>query len=356
MVSRMRSHGRALSLLLALSLTVALVAEVLVVGTAAAAPPVYVVAGDDPAVTGDQWGLHEAYYSDLRSVITDPANFGASGKVQAVYTIGAPRTVPLTSTSLNGVDVYFVSARNIASSEVAVLQAFIKRGGSLVINSNGPGFYDTTSWLGFTLSTRLIFGDGPAPYDTTHRAPSPSGVVSAQTTHPVVAGPFGSVTGFENWHSVAGFTTVPSGATVLARTTLTGPSDTGSTATISDVATLAVFPVGAFGAGSGPVVVTSDVDTYSNAYITALGYPTDTLCTLFNGTTNGTLARDTFAWIASQKASITPTTTTSTSTTTTSSAPTTTTASSTTTKATTTTTSTTTTVPATTTTLRKKRR
>lgn len=297
--------------------TLALLVEIFMIsGSVHAAPPVYVVAGDDPAATGDQWGLHESYYSDLRATLADPANFGASGKVQAIYTIGAPRTLPLTSTSLDGIDVYFVAARDIAASEVPVLQAFIRRGGSLVINSNGPGFFDTTAWLGFTLSTRLIYGDGPAPYDTTHQAPSPSKVVAAQVAHPVVAGPFGSVATFENWHSVAGFTTVPTGATVLARTTLTGPYGSGpKVATITDVATLAVFPVGAFGAGSGPVVVTSDVDTYSNAYTTALGYPTDARCTLV-GTTNGTLARDTFAWIAAQKALLPPPTTTTASSTT----------------------------------------
>ena len=351
------SRRRALAA--ALAVTAALVVSVTgFVGTANAAPPVYVVAGDDPNATGDFWGFHEMYYSELRATITDATKFGAAGTVNATFTIGAPRAVPLTARSLDGVDVYFLSARDVATAEVTVLQAFIARGGALIVNSNGPGFFDTTAWLGFTLSPRVVYGDGPAPYDTTHKAPKPSAVVAAQAGFTLMSGPFGSVGSFENWHSVAGFTASPANATVLARTTLTGPADSGSSTsvTLTNVATLAVFPAGAFGAGSGPVVATSDVDTYSNAYTSVdpvtnllrLGYATDTLCTL-KGTTNGSLARNTFAWIAAQKALIAPPTTS----TTTTIAPTTTTVVPTTTTVVPTTT---TVVPTTTTTIRRRRR
>jgi hypothetical protein len=189
---------------------------------------------------------------------------------------------------------------------VPVLQAFTARGGALVLSSNAPSFYDDTNWLGFTLSPRVVFGDGPAPYDTTHQATSPSRSVTVRSSHPVLSGPFGTVTTFQNWHTVAGFAAVPASATVLARTTLTGPDGNGSSnfITITDVATLAVIPAGASGPGSGPIVVTSDVDTFSNAYLVD-GYPTDTACTLV-GTSNGTLARNTFAWIAAQLAPETP--------------------------------------------------
>ena len=111
-----------------LALVVALVASlVALAGRAEAAPPTYVVVGDDPAVTGDQWGLHEAYFSDLRGVLTNAANFGEGGVVDATFTIGTPRAVPLTSTSLDGVDVYVISARDIAANEVPVLQAFVQQ-------------------------------------------------------------------------------------------------------------------------------------------------------------------------------------------------------------------------------------
>ena len=306
-----RSIGTALVITLAAAWGIVVLAH-----PANAAPPVYVVAGDDPNATGDQWGLHEAYYSELRAAITDPASFGSSGTVNAMFTIGTPRAIPLTTNSLNGVDVYFVSARDILPAEVPVLQAFVQHGGALVVNSNAPGFFDDTAWLGFGLSPRVVYGDGAAPYTTTHRAPSPSTVVSGQAANTVVNGPFGAVSTFENWHTVAGFATVPASATVLARTTLTGPDNNGSAnfITISNVATLATIPADALGSGSGPVLATSDVDTFSNAYTVGIGFATDTLCTL-TGTTNGRLARNAFAWIAAQKALINPPTTTSTTTT-----------------------------------------
>ena len=309
---------------------VALVASVLgvavFVNPAGASTPAYVVAGDDPNATGDQWGLHEAYFSDLRAVITDPGDFGATGIVNATFTIAAPRAVPLTTHSLDGIDVYFTSARDIASSEQPVLNAFVARGGTLIMNSNGPGFFDDTAWAGFKLSPRVVYGDGAYPYTTTHQAPSPSTVASGQSGHPIFSGPFGTVSTFWNWHTVAGFTSAPSNATVLSSATLTGPDNNGSSnfITISNVATFAVIPAGTISPGSGTIIATSDVDTFSNAYTyavgtpSAIGYPTDSLCTLYGGTHNGTLARNTFAWIASQKASTPPPTTSTTSTSTTS--------------------------------------
>jgi hypothetical protein len=339
-VRRRRIGGLTVAFAIAVALTIVGLAH-----PVEAAPKVFVVAGDDPNVTGDQWGLHESYYSELRATITDPANFGASGTVNAIFTIGTPRATPLTSTSLNGIDVYFLSARDIADSETTVLQSFVRRGGALVVSSNAPYFFDDTAWLGFTLSPRVVYGDGAAPYDTTHRAPSPSKVVATEASSALMKGPFGTITTFENWHTVAGFSALPAAATALARTTLTGPDDNGSASfiTITDVATLATIPAGALGAGSGPVIATSDVDTFSNAYTAGIGYATDTLSTL-NGTTNGTLARNAFAWIAAQKGT-TPTSTTTTSTSTTSTSTTSTTT--TTTKVPPTTTSTTTTRPVT---------
>ena len=309
---------------------------------ATAATPAYVIVGDDPTATGDQWGLHESYYSDLRNVLAAPANFGPSGVVNATFTVGTPRAVPLTTHSLDGVDVYFLSARDLAAGESTVLNAFVSRGGAVVTNANAPGFFDTTAWLGFALSPRVVYGDGGGGYTTTHRAPSPSAAISAQATSPLFAGPFGTATTFENWHTVAGFTALPSQATALARTTLTGPDNNGSNniITITNVTTLATISAGALGTGSGPIIATSDVDTFSNAYTTALGDgASDALCTL-TGTTNGIIARNAFAWLATQLAAngpppstttaaptttVTPTTTappTTTSTTTTTTPPT----------------------------------
>ena len=291
----------------ALALTSALFASVTgIVGfasPASAAPRTYVVAGDVDTATGDFWGFHESYFTELRAVLADPANFGASGRVRANFSVGTPRTVPLAPNSLNGLDVYFLSARDLFPPDITELQRFRQSGGAIVANSNAANFFDTTAWLGLTLSPKVVYGDGPAPYDTTHKAPAPSTRVAGQENHPVLNGPFGVVNTFENWHTVAGFANTPANATMLTRTTLTGPNDNGSPTNVSitNVGTVAVYPNGTFSPGSGPVIATSDVDTFSNAYTVLPNalIAGDGACTL-TGTGNGVLARNAFAWIADQ--------------------------------------------------------
>ena len=296
---------RRASIALIVSLTASVLALFAVVSPASAAPPNYVVAGDDPTSTGDAWGLHEAYFNDLRAVLTNPANFGASGIVHATYSIGTPRAVPLTPNSLNGIDVYFLSARDLVQSDVTEMTRFRAAGGAIVVNSNGPDLFNDTDWLNLTLSPRVIFGDKTG--STTHRSPSPSHVASDQANHPIMSGPFGTVTTFDNWHSVAGFTATP-GATVLSRITVSGPPTNAASPppdiTLSNYATLAVYPVNSFSVGSGPVIATSDVDTFSNAYsLSGVGFATGPdLTNTLTGTGNGVLARNAFAWIAAQKA------------------------------------------------------
>ncbi len=282
----------------ALTVVVALCASLFATAVAAspasAAPPTYVVAGDDPNQTGEFWGLHESYFRDLRSIITNTTNFGPTGTVRATFTIANARTVPLNANSLNGIDVYFLSGRDLQSGEQAVLNTFVANGGAVITSSNGPSFFDTTTWLGFGLSDRNVYGDNMV--DTTHRAPSPSAVVAAQVNHPIMNGPFGSVTTFDNWHSVAGFTSLPATAVGLARSPLTFPGS------VTNPVTLAAIPAGALGASSGPIVATSDIDTFSNAYTVSAAafHPGDDTNTL-NGTGNGVLARNAFAWIAAEK-------------------------------------------------------
>ena len=295
---RLRAPRRAFAALI-LPLLVSAFGLTAIVGLAtpaSAAPPTYVIAGDAATATGDEWGLHEGYFSQLRSVLTDVANFGPNGRVRATFSIGTPRTVPLSPNSLNGLDVYFLSARELVTADVTEIQRFRNAGGAVVVSSNAPAFLDTTQWLGLTLSPRVVYGDGPAPYLATHRAPSPSQAVAEQFNHPVLNGPFGTVASFDNYHSISGFSNAPgNGGSVLARSTLTGPGDDSGSAsniTISNVGMLVTWPVRSFGASSGPVVAFSDVDAIANAY------PLDG--STLTGTGNGTLARNTFAWVADQ--------------------------------------------------------
>ena len=268
---RAQSRFRSVAALLTAALVAGLLATVAIAGPASAAPPVYVVAGDSPAATGESWGFHESYFSELRAIIANPSNFGANGTVRATFTVAAPRNVPVTAQGLAGIDVYVLSARDLIASELTVLRNFVADGGAVVVSSNGPDLFNVTDWLGLTLTERVRFGDGPAPYDTTHRAPSPSAVVSA--AHPLASGPFGQVSNFDNWHSVAGFSNSgsPTPGTVVARTTLTGPDTVAGapdTISLSNVATVVAFPARTlFGStDAGPVIATSDVDTFSNAY------------------------------------------------------------------------------------------
>jgi hypothetical protein len=306
-----RPHPRIGSVvaLLAAALLGGLLGTVAFGAPASAAPPVYVVAGDDPAVTGDAWGFHESYFRELRAAITDPSAFGTAGTVRARFTIAPARPTPLTAATLQGIDVYFLSARDLSSGESQVLRDFVAGGGAVIVNSNGPDLFDDTEWLGLSLTPRVRFGDLPG--DTTHRAPSPSSIVSA--AHPLASGPFGQVGTFDNWHSVAGFSNAgsPTAGTVVARTTLTGPdtiSGPPDTITLTNVATVVAFPARTlFGsATAGPVIAASDVDTFANAYTTAPNtWPGDAANTL-EGTGNGILARNAFAWIAAQLTSLRP--------------------------------------------------
>lgn len=305
-------------LLVLVALVAGLLGAVAAAGPASAHLPTYVVAGEVQGAGADaQWGLMDGYpnggfHRDLRRLLADTTRFGPNGTVKATFSIRSNPVDNLGGTgALDGVDVFFLSAHTspLTGAEIANLQAFVARGGALVVNSNGPGFFDDTAWLGFTLTARVVFGDQPG--DTTHRSPKPSAVTA--TGHPIAAGPFGTVSTFDNWHSVTAFGSMPAGATEIARvTSLTGPNgDAAGNATITGP-TFAVIPAGGRGTGSGPIVATSDVDTFSNAYVSMpTNLPGDAGNTLFGAnntlTPNGKLAANTFAWIAAQKAVLSPT-------------------------------------------------
>ena len=192
---------------------------------AAAAPtPNYVVAGDlQNGGVGAQWGLidgignNTGFFSDLRTAITDTNVFGPGKLVDATFTIRSTPVTTISDVALAGIDVYFSSARTIDATEAGALRRFVQNGHALILNSNAPGFLDDSGALGFTVSPRVVFGDGPSGFDTTHRATrvgstAPASTIVA-TSHPIANGPFGVVTNFNNWHTVAGFSSVPVEAT-----------------------------------------------------------------------------------------------------------------------------------------------
>lgn len=273
----------------------------------AAALPVrtFVVAGDANARVGagsGQWGFHSDDNSQLRTIITSAANFGPTGTVKtASFSIGTPVTQPITDAKLQGVDVYVSGAieGGYSSDEEAALVRFVNRGGFLILNSNSAE-WDTTRFYQFALKDPQAIFEPSAHSGVTiggsgaYAAPAAATPDAGATTHPIIAGPFGTVTSFQNWHTVTAFTTVPAGAQVLARlnarctantafcstqappptTTAAGPTTTSGTPPVTEHAynqdfnnlpVLAVIPpVTVSGVRHGAVIATSDVDTFSN--------------------------------------------------------------------------------------------
>lgn len=275
---------------------------------AAAAPTrTFVVSGDAATRNGGAWVFWGPDYSQLRSIITSASNFGPTGTVKsASFSLGPQIDAPITDAKLAGIDVFVSGAitPGYSSDEQAALQRFVNRGGFLLLNTNSAEF-DTSSFYGFSVQDpQAIFEPGLHPgisitnpangvISGPYAAPAPA---QATGTHPIIQGPFGTVTTFQNWHTVTGFTTVPPAAQVLARLTTTcssnctgptpppttttgaGPTTTvaGPTTTapppehpwnqvITNLPVLAVIPpITVSGVRHGAVIVSSDVDTYSN--------------------------------------------------------------------------------------------
>lgn len=316
---------------------------------AAARPRVYTVAGDATDRTGNgsgAWGFHGVDYSELRSLITNAANFGPSGTVTARFVIGDP-IATISDETLAGVDVYFSGAvagangsgQSYNASERAALLRFVQRGGVLIINQNsmawdtgqvlreaGSGNLQQQNPPAFFSPTDADDGGAPgldggyeAPYkpenDSTPAADAGRTVPGA----PLVSGPFGTVSSYSMWHTVAGFSEIPSGGVINARvmsacniantdcahpttppqsTTTMAPPTTTTTPdqaprefnnNLNNLISLVTYAPGGAFTGLGGVVLTSDVDTYANH-------------NEYNGGVmkpgNRTLALNTFAWAA----------------------------------------------------------
>ena len=356
---RVRRFGRSARSIAAVITTsliapAALVSVATTVGTTIAAAPAgalavrtFVVSGDDPSRTGagsGAWGFHGVDYSQLRSIITSSANFGPAGIVKtASFSIGTP-VLSASDASLAGVDVFFSGAiqSGYTADEDQALIRFVNRGGMLILNANSQE-WNTAGAYGFTAKDpQAIYepgshagggASGSGVETNAYAAPQPS---QATGSHPILQGPFGTVTTFQNWHTVTAFTVVPAGAQTLATLTYacgggipfcSGPAappppPTSTTATTTTLvpppapehaynqsfagqSTLAVIPPSVVGGvRRGAVIVTSDVDTYSNH-----ATPDDPSTPLVDEseiyanpmlTGNEILAKNTFAYIANQ--------------------------------------------------------
>ncbi len=285
--------------------------------TAQVSCPALVVSGDHSDATGDQWGLHEGYYSQLRSLLTSSVNFGPAGTVKTAFTEGAPvgtaSGIP-DAAAFAGRNVFLSGATYITTApntpllprlnytepEKTLIRNFVLSGGAAVIGTNKADFADAASMFGFVTKVPNAFyepiaiGQPGFPGYPAFRSPSDATMVPGS---PMQTGPFGSLIGGPGmFHTVSSFTSVPPAWLVGATLNVSG--QTNGDNNIDNLPVIAYMRAGGLSAGSGPVVVTSDLDLFSNAYDGVTDNAPNAANLML--ATNRTLALNTFAWLANQ--------------------------------------------------------
>jgi hypothetical protein len=277
--------------------------------------PSLVISGDDPNATGDFWGFHEGYYSQLRSLLTLPANFGPLGTVKSTFTEGAPvgtaSGIP-DAAAFAGRNVFVSGAtvitsaglpdrQNYTEAEKTLIRNFVLGGGAAVITSNRREFADAASMFGFVTRVPhayyepIAIGQPGFPGYAAFRSPSDATMVAGS---PMQTGPFGAVSGSGPgmFHTVSAFTSVQAAWLVGATLNVSGQANGDNN--FDNLPVIAYMRAGGLGAGSGPVVVTSDLDLFSNAYDGLTNAAPDANNLMLAA--NRTLTLNTFAWLANQ--------------------------------------------------------
>ncbi len=252
---------------------------------ASAATPTVVVSGYDTTRTTGNWSLFGSCLATTNSYLTDPANFGPSGVDKVDLDLSGGGMPTATADSLKGVNVFFtgyVASSTYTADEKTALLDYVKGGGALIGTSDETD-YDMSDIFGMTLA------DSPGGVET--------GTITDPTS-PLADGPFGTVTSFTQYDAVAHWTDIGPGQTV--GTNPEGPA-------------IVVIPPGALAAGSGPVVMVSDVDVFSDCG--------DESGVVNGSITNETLIKNIFAYVANYEANPVTTTTSAPATTSTTAAP-----------------------------------
>ena len=218
-----------------------------------------------PRRTDGDWGLAEPFLDETRAYFADPANFGPDGVVGRSLLV-APGIAVANDRTLAGVDVLFtgwVQSSTYSAAEKAALRAFVLAGGTLIATTDDSG-HTMVDAFGLTQ------GDGGGN-------PTPNTITA--TGHPIAAGPFGTVTAFDQYQATGHYPDLGPDAREVGRNAA-GTS-------------LAVIERGALGAGSGAAIFVADVDVFSNSS--------------FGGTTvNATLIKNLFAFAAGLGAQAAP--------------------------------------------------
>jgi hypothetical protein len=249
----------------------------LVATPSTAATPTVVVSGFSASRTSGNWGLFESCLATTLGYVKDSANFGPSGTVKVSLSAPGPGVDAVTATNLSGVGIFFVGytlTSSYTTAEKTAMLNYVKAGGAMIVTSDSPS-YDVSSIFGVT------------------DANSPGGTETANITDsasPLANGPFGTVSSFVEYATVSHFSGL--GPAHAVGSNPEGPA-------------LAVIPPGSLSATSGPVVLVSDVDVFSDCGSNPQG-----------SVHNATLIKNIFAYLATAEAPA-PTTTTTASTTTT---------------------------------------
>jgi hypothetical protein len=348
-----RRRRRALASLVVTALAaplgvVSLAATATPVGAAPADAVPLVVSGDTlnrntVAPTGSNWTWQSPDFNELRSVIAG-VNIGgvtfttAPAISSPTYDRGGPELGDETG-SLANIDVYFSGAvggggagsgaTGYTEDEEVALLDWVRDGGVLIANTNSR-VYDVTRFLGDNPDggvddvqvhqPRAFFDD--ATNGCTHQvAPDCEGGREESAPRASVVEPgtelSDEVTSIRNWHTITYFEegTLPENHVVVARLSYTcdeaqayckdqtDPVDynnnigTGNFGTGQPVVAYVPFGSGQF--GSGAVVMTSDVDTFSNHYDIGDGDPGGEMAP-----GNRQLAINVFQWIAANRSGL----------------------------------------------------
>ena len=283
--SRSAHHLRRLALVAGAVLLLAGPLLSAVAGPASADTKTVVVSGFDDSRADGHLSLFGSCLATTKGYLADPANFGPSGVANVTLDVSGTGMPTATPDALNGVNVFFtgwVDSTTYTPDEKTALLNYVKGGGALIGTTDALD-HDMSDIFGMTLA------DGPG---------TTTGTIT-DASSPLADGPFGTVTTFNQFADVGHYTDIGPGQTV--GTNSAGPA-------------IVVIPPGALAAGSGPVVMVSDVDVFSD-------------CDASVGSTgsivNAALIKNTFAYVAGYEASLQTTTTTAAPTTTTTAPPTT---------------------------------
>lgn len=170
-------------------------------------------------------------YDNIRAVLSDPANFGPAGTVNAPITI-APGIAAADAASLSGYDVFIMSeVPSLSAAEIAALTTFLLNGGDFLIVSDSG-----TSAAGMNAFLAAVDGSSIGSFTSGTGTTTVTGGVGSN-------GPFGAVGDLTN----TPFRAISPGSLMQITGTSGGGNIMGE-----------ILP-GALAAGAGGFLITGDV-------------------------------------------------------------------------------------------------